>query len=114
MENITLAFTIILSFVGIIISIASLIFAVIYFIKIAKLQSIQLSILKKIDLLDNIKSALLPSCTMYSDDINVSGREAVNAVCNYFKCDEWRAISLLINQDPSLNLIDWANIPTTK
>jgi hypothetical protein len=47
MEDIILSFTIILSFIGIGVSIASLVFAILYFVKISKLQSIQSSILKK-------------------------------------------------------------------
>lgn len=109
MENIILPFTIILSFIGIGVSIASLVFAIVYLVKISKLQSIQSSILKKMEILDNIKYSLIPSCIIYGEK-TISGKEAVKAVCNYFKCDEWKAISLIKNNDDCLNLINWDSL----
>ncbi len=107
MNNIT-AYTIILSFIGIIISVASLIFAIIYFIKITKLQNIQETLIKKADLLDNIKCAIIPSCVLYPEKGKmIPGEVVIKTICNYFKCDEWKAISLIKNEDDCLKLIDW-------
>lgn len=110
MENAVLSFTIILSFIGIGISIASSVFAIVYLVKISKLQSIQSSILKKMGVLDNIKCSLISTCILFENDKSISGKEAVNVVCNYFKCDEWKAISLIKNNDDCLKLIDWTKI----
>ena len=110
MENAVLSFTIILSFIGIGISIASSIFAIVYLVKISKLQSIQSSILKKMEALDNIKYSLIPTCRLFGKDKSISGKEAVSVVCNQFKCDEWRAISLIKNNDDCLKLLDWTEV----
>jgi hypothetical protein len=61
------------------------------------------------EVLDNIKYSLIPSCVIYGEK-TISGKEAVKAVCNYFKCDEWKAISLIKNKDDCLNLIDWDSL----
>ena len=107
MDNIT-AYTIVLSFIGIIISVASLIFAIIYFIKITKLQNIQETLIKKTDLLDNIKYAIFPLCALYPEKGKmIPGEVVIKTICNYFKCDEWKAIEFFNLKDPCLNLIDW-------
>lgn len=83
------AFSIILSFIGISISFASLIFAIVYLIRIFLLE-------KK---LEPIKQAIIANCTLYN--LNSDGKEIMtdgNTVINNIKrkhhCDDWEAISI--------------------
>jgi len=96
MENATLCFTIILSFVGIIISVASLIFAIIYLIKITKLEKAQEELVKIKDISETIKRALISQCCLFSlnGSGNLSGEEVIKEICDKYHCDEWTAISI--------------------
>lgn len=97
MENITLSFTIILSFVGIVISVASLVFSIIYFIKIIKLEKAQEELLKIKDISETIKKALISQCCLFGSGMNAgysSGEEVIKEICEKYHCDEWTAISI--------------------
>lgn len=93
MEDTTLSFTIILSFVGIIISIASLVFAIIYFVKITKLEKAQEELLKIKDISETIKRALIAQCCLFGPD-RITGEEVIKEICEKYHCDEWTAISI--------------------
>lgn len=105
MEDITLSFTIILSFFGIIISIASLVFAIIYFIKITKLEKTQEELVKIKDISETIKKVLIAQCFSFGPDEskNLTGEEVIKKICKKYNCDEWTAISLF-NSNASIEL----------
>lgn len=97
MENITLSFTIILSFVGIAVSVAALIFSIIYFIKITKLEKAQEELLKIKDISETIKRTLISQCCLFSFDGSIglsSGEEVIKEICEKYHCDEWTALSI--------------------
>lgn len=96
MEDMTLCFTIILSFVGIAISVAALIFSIIYLIKITKLEKAQEELLKIKDISETIKKALIAQCCLFDfyGGENTSGEEAIKEICDKYHCDEWTAISI--------------------
>lgn len=107
MENITLSFTIILSFVGIVISIASLVFSIIYFIKITKLEKTQEELLKIKDISDEVKNTiknhLISQCCLFgiNGGKHLSGKEVIKKICDKYGCDEWTAISIF-NSNPHI------------
>lgn len=97
MENTILSFTIILSFVGIAVSVTALIFSIIYFIKITKLEKAQEELLKIKDISETIKKALISQCCLFDLGGNVghsSGEEVIKEICEKYHCDEWTAISI--------------------
>lgn len=111
MTDVITSYTITLSFVGIIISIASLIFAIIYLVKLCELQKIQRDLSQRITLLDSVKVALIPLCALYRESGGmISGEIVIKTICDHFNCDEWRAIQLFRSNDPCLKLIDWDKI----
>ena len=83
------AFSIILSFIGISISFASMIFAIVYLIRIFLLE-------KK---LEPIKQAIIAHCVLYN--LNSDGKEnmtdgntVINNIKRKYHCDDWEAISI--------------------
>ena len=100
MENATLSFTIILSFVGIVISIASLVFAIVYLIKITKLEKTQEELLKIKNISETIKRALVSRCVLFGQGGKkmLSGEEVIKEICERYHCDEWVAISIFTHE----------------
>ena len=83
------AFSIILSFIGISISFASLIFAIVYLIRIFLLE-------KK---LEPIKQAIIANCVLYNlnsngEEIMTDGNTVINNIKRKYRCDDWKAISI--------------------
>ena len=83
------AFSIILSFISISISFASLIFAIVYLIRIFLLE-------KK---LEPIKQAIIANCTLYNlnsdgNEIMTDGNTVINNIKRKYHCDDWEAISI--------------------
>ena len=100
METIILGFTIILSFTGIVISVASLVFSIIYFIKITKIEKTQEELLKIKDISekvkDVIKNHMISQCCLFgiNGGTHLSGEEVIKKICSKYNCDEWTAISI--------------------
>ena len=83
------AFSIILSFIGISISFASLIFAIVYLVRIFLLE-------KK---LEPIKQAIIANCVLYNPNPNaketiIDGNTVINNIKRKCHCDDWEAISI--------------------
>ena len=115
MENATLCFTIILSFAGIAISVASLVFSIIYFIKITKLEKTQEELLRIKDISETIKKALIAQCCLFNFDGsgNFSGEKVIKEICNKYHCDEWTAISIFISEQQQQNETNQKQQPRT-
>ena len=97
-SEILTSFTIILSFIGIVISLASLIFSVVYLIKVIKLE-------KYTKILDKIKLILIKSCVGFGGNGEmILGDKIINAIMNKYHCDEYQAILLYYEGGLTLDL----------
>lgn len=92
--DVILSFTIILSFIGIVISVSALIFSIIYLIKVSKISKVQKDIKDTLHTIEEIKTILIAQCVLYSDSGVIKGDEAIKLLCNKYKCDEITAIKL--------------------
>lgn len=91
-NEILMSFTIILSFIGIVISLASLIFSIIYLIKIIKLENLT-------KVLEKIKLILIKNCVCYNNNEMIPGDKVINEIMNKYHCDEYQAILLYYEGD---------------
>ena len=92
-ETIMLAFTIILSFVGIVISTASLVLALIYLVRIIKLQKDT----KNIKIISEI---LIQQAVLYSDKEMIRGYNALKLVKDSYNInDDLEALKLIYTLD---------------
>lgn len=96
-SNIILSFTIILSFIGIVISICALIFSIIYLIKVSKIAKVQQDIKDMLQVIEEIKTILIAPCVYYSDTKLIKGAEAVKLIQEQYTCDELTAIKIYYN-----------------
>lgn len=84
-----------------VISVASLVFSIVYFIKITKLEKTQEELLKIKNISETIKKALISQCCLFSFDGNISvssGEEVIEEICEKYHCDEWTALSIFISE----------------
>lgn len=93
-EQIILAFTIILSFVGIVVSIAGLTISIIYIIKLSYLAQKQKEINEAINKIEIIKKALIYDCCLFDKNGLINGEQVIKEICQKYSCDEWTAISI--------------------
>ena len=91
-ENLALILTIVLGLVGIIFSIGSLVFAIIYFFKVFKME-------KEIKNLNIIKEILIMQLTWYSEnEKTLSGYEVLNFLKEKYHCDDMTALKIYYSQ----------------
>ena len=102
-SDVILSFTIILSFIGIVISICALIFSIIYLIKISKMSKVQKDIKDTLHTIEEIKTILIAQCVLYSDSGVIKGEEAIKLLCDKYKCDEIMAIKLYYHLNENTN-----------
>lgn len=98
-SDIILSFTIILSFIGIIISVCALIFSIIYLIKVCKIAKVQQDIKDNLQVIEEIKTILTAQCVLYSDTGLIKGTEAIKLIQEQYKCDEFTAIKIYYYSD---------------
>ena len=102
-DTLIVAFTIILSFVGIVISITALIFSIIYLIKAFKLEKCQSKIENDLKIIETIKNILINKCVGFpiDDSSMIAGKDVIKSIMDQYGCDEWSAI--LIYQEGNSN-----------
>jgi hypothetical protein len=96
-SDIILSFTIILSFIGIVISICALIFSIVYLIKVSKLSGTQQDIKDTLQIIEEIKTILIAQCVVYSDTELIKGTDAIKLIQEQYTCDELTAIKIYYN-----------------
>lgn len=95
MEGAVAILGIILSSLGIIISFSSLIFAIIYLIKIHKLQKLADNLESKMTILDSIKEVLILQCVLFPKNGSaIRGKECIDFIRQKYNCDEMNAIKI--------------------
>ena len=108
LENITLAFTIILSFVGLAISIGSLVLAIIYIIRLSKIDQMQSKLQIDIEGLNKLKNTLIIDCgciyPMYSGTDRIEFKIQGRSLIDWFKQvnnieDDLDAVNIFKAQD---------------
>lgn len=108
LENITLAFTIILSFVGLAISIGSLVLAIIYIIRLSKIDQVQSKLQIDIESLNKLKNTLIIDCgciyPMYSGTDKIEFKIQGRSLIDWFKQvnnieDDLDAVNIFKAQD---------------
>lgn len=108
MESVTLAFTIILSFVGLAVSIGSLVLAIIYIIRLSKIDQVQSKLQIDIENLNKLKNTLIIGCgciyPMYSGTGKIEFKIQGRSLINWFKQvnnieDDLEAVNIFKAQD---------------
>ena len=96
-SDIILSFTIILSFIGIVISVCALIFSIIYLIKASKIVRAQQDIKDTLQIIEEIKTILIDQCVLYSGTELIKGADAIKLIQEQYMCDEFTAIKIYYN-----------------
>lgn len=102
MDNITY-FSLMLGILSIILGFCSLVFSIIYLIKITKLEIRQNILDKDRKSIDDIISILIAKSTMFSDSSSMSGQEIVNILKAKHKCNDLEALKIMYNIDSKSN-----------
>ena len=94
MDNITCC-SLMLGILSIILGFCSLVFSIIYLIKITKLETRQNALDKDRRSVDDIVSILIAKSPLFSDSGMISGAEAVRQIKNEYKCNDIQALKII-------------------
>lgn len=102
MDNITCC-SLMLGILSIILGFCSLVFSIIYLIKITKLEIRQNLLDKDRKSIDDIVSILIAKSPTFSDSGLISGQETVNSIKAQYNCNDLEALKIISNTDINSN-----------